>query len=91
MDTSSSDTALNSRAIHQLLLTTEVAAGGSNFSQGQKQLIAIARALLRHSSIVVLDEATSSVDFATDEQIQRVIREEFRGSMLITGEYSCHY
>ncbi|KAJ7468712.1 hypothetical protein FB451DRAFT_1560403 [Mycena latifolia] len=67
-----------------LSLETRVSAGGSNFSQGQKQLIAMARALLRRSSIVVMDEATSSVDFATDAKIQTAIREEFTGSLLIT-------
>ncbi|KJA19718.1 hypothetical protein HYPSUDRAFT_1094370 [Hypholoma sublateritium FD-334 SS-4] len=65
-------------------LETKISPGGTNFSQGQRQLIALARALLRQSSIIILDEATSSIDFATDTKIQAAIREEFNASLLLT-------
>ncbi|TFK50258.1 P-loop containing nucleoside triphosphate hydrolase protein [Heliocybe sulcata] len=65
-------------------LETQVSSGGANFSQGQRQLIALARAMLRRSSMIILDEATSSIDFDTDEKIQQTIREEFGGALLLT-------
>mmetsp|Transcript_40055 Transcript_40055/g.94049 ORF Transcript_40055/g.94049 Transcript_40055/m.94049 type:complete len:488 (-) Transcript_40055:503-1966(-) len=67
------------RASHSAVesLSDDVSEGGSNFSVGQRQLIVIARALLCRAAIVIMDEATSSVDVETDLRIQRIMRTEF--------------
>lgn len=69
---------------HGWTLETHVAAGGRNLSQGERQLIGLARAVLRRSSIVILDEATASIDHESSLEIQQVLREEMRESTVIT-------
>ncbi|KAK4689221.1 hypothetical protein P7C73_g876, partial [Tremellales sp. Uapishka_1] len=65
-------------------LETRVAAGGANWSQGQRQLVSMARAILRQSALVIMDEATSAIDFRTDTLLQQAIVNNFKASGLIT-------
>lgn len=82
-DLVSADASLDDKSPGRIHLDGIVEEEGLNFSLGQRQLMALARALVRGSQIIVCDEATSSVDMETDDKIQRTIATGFKGKTLL--------
>jgi ABC-type multidrug transport system fused ATPase/permease subunit len=67
----------------RLTLDSQIAAGGGNVSVGQRQIIALARAMVRQSKLLILDEATSAIDYETDAVIQASLRTELKSDVTV--------
>lgn len=74
----------SSTSTMDILLATKLEEGGSNYSVGERQLLNLARALLSQPKVLVLDEATASIDGETDSFIQQMLRTRFKNTTLVT-------
>ncbi|XP_055011764.1 ATP-binding cassette sub-family C member 8 [Boleophthalmus pectinirostris] len=71
-------------------LDATITEGGENFSQGQRQLFCLARAFVRKSSILIMDEATASIDMATESILQKVVMTAFADRTVVTIAHRVH-
>ncbi|KAH9166801.1 hypothetical protein EDB89DRAFT_2245991 [Lactarius sanguifluus] len=67
----------------RLTLDSQISSGGGNLSVGQRQILALARAIVRGSKLLILDEATSAIDYKTDTIIQTSLRNELKGDVTL--------
>jgi ABC-type multidrug transport system fused ATPase/permease subunit len=67
----------------RITLDSPISAGGNNLSVGQRQILALARAIVRGSKLLILDEATSAIDYQTDSVIQASLRNELGGDVTL--------
>lgn len=67
----------------RITLDTQIASGGINLSVGQRQILALARAIVRQSKLLIMDEATSAIDYATDSVIQATLRKELANGVTV--------
>lgn len=84
VDFEAQDNFLDDDQLQELILNMEIKPNGSNLSQGQRQLICIARAIITKPKILLMDEATANIDETTDLLIQEVIKREFMDSTVVT-------
>lgn len=80
VDEAPGNDAPNEKFSERLTLSTTVKSKGENFSHGQRQVLSLCRILVRRSQLVLLDEATSSMDRNTDAGVQRALRDELGSS-----------
>ena len=68
-------------------LNVPVKSGGENLSAGERQMVCIARALLKQSKVILIDEATSNIDLNSEEMFLKTIKEKFEESTVLTGAH----